>query len=691
MNKIKILPELLRQRIAAGETIDRPASALKELLENSLDASAKHLEITLLAGGKSLIQVQDDGLGIAKADLPLAIARYATSKINDLLDLDAIATLGFRGEALASLASASRLRLTSRPKEAEHAFAWENASVMPAAHPPGTTVQAADLFYLWPARQRFLKSDRAEWSACLEVVKRLALAYPTVQFRLKHAQTVSLFLPIESLEARAFRLLGEEFATAAQRLEVNWPEGQLFGFIAEPRLHRKRSDGQFFYINGRAVREKNLQTAIRQAYQGLIPADCQPLYVLFLEIPAAMLDVHIHPQKAEVRILEAATWFGRLRQAVQSLLTTTFTTVSPGEVEQLLADKVNQDIANQDMAADVDSTVDMVMAQAATSTDKPLLLARKNPAAASWQDQEKIRDQPSHYALTHLFYEKMTEGALAGEINQENEKNSESAGNERYARDEKNEKNEKNSESLGNEKNEGNEKNSESLGNEKNEGNEKNSESLGNEKNEGNERTAEMALTLPPLGFALAQLHDIYILAQNADGLIVVDMHAAHERILLTALQKVDKSCIQMRLLPLLLAIPESWQSANVVERAEWLEKLKNLGFSLTYQEDHLALQAAPDFFSDSLLQKFFPEFLASWPEAIATEQEFWQEQRRQQLATLACRQAVRAGKRLTVQEMNALLRAMENTPGGMVCNHGRPTWRQLPLALLDRWFRRGR
>jgi DNA mismatch repair protein MutL len=613
LNKIKILPELLRQRIAAGETIDRPASALKELLENSLDAGASSLTITLGAGGKSLIQVQDDGVGIAKADLPLAVARYATSKISALEDLDAITTLGFRGEALASLASASRLRLVSRPREVECAFAWENADITPAAHPPGTTVQVFDLFYLWPARQRFLKSDRAELTACLEVVKRVALAASTVQFQVKALDNTSLFLPVESLAARAARLLGEEFANAALPIKAEWPEGRLFGLLAAPSLQRARADWQFFYINGRAVREKTLQAAIRQAYHGLMSADRQPAYILFLELPAALIDVHVHPQKAEVRVLDAVSWFSRLRQALAAALAVTM--AKSRENEQAIESNKYP------------------LSEAAEA--KPILAAdgrdvRRNP---SWP----IAEGAAAYALNHLFYEQITKPVPTMLVPEAPALTEDTA----------------------------------SLS--------------------ADTAAALADLALPPLGVALAQLHDIYILAQNAEGLIVVDMHAAHERIILTKLEKMDASRIQLRLLPLLFPLPASWQTATEENIADWLTQLMDLGFHLDWLEAHLWLRGAPDFFSDDVLQKFFPEFLALWPDATPAEQEFWQERRRQQLAGLACRQAVRAGKRLTIEEMNALLRAMESTPGGLVCNHGRPTWRQLPLTTLDQWFRRGR
>jgi DNA mismatch repair protein MutL len=572
---IRVLPDLLISQIAAGEVVERPASVLKELLENSLDAGAGAITVTLDEGGARRIQVDDDGAGIAAEDLPLALARHATSKIASLEDLEGVATMGFRGEALASIAAVSRLSLVARRKDAAHgaslsAEGGHVGEVQPAARAPGTTVAVADLYFNTPARRKFLRTEPTEFGHCDEVLRRTALARPEVAFTLKHNGRVSRHLRAQPLAERAAALLGAEAIEAALPVEVRSGMLRLFGFAGSPHAARARADGQYFFVNGRFVRDRVLAHAAREAYAGLLHGDRQPTYVLFLELDPRAVDVNVHPAKTEVRFRDS-------RAAHQFVLYALQRALSPGAAE----------------------------APAAYAT------VNERGLAPSYQPSLQMA-QPAQ------AYQVFAASAFSSErAVQEEERRSH------------------------------------------------------------------------PLGYALAQLHGVYILAQNDAGLVLVDMHAAHERIVMEKLkQNLDAGAVQRQalLVPAVLRA-EALDIATAEENHEVLERL-GLEVSVSGPAE-LCVRAAPAALANGDIAGLVRTVLADIREYGASE--VLTSRQNELLATMACHAAVRANRSLSLPEMNALLREMEQTERSGSCNHGRPTWYQMTLADLDRLFMRGR
>jgi DNA mismatch repair protein MutL len=572
---IRVLPDLLISQIAAGEVVERPASVLKELLENSLDAGAGAITVTLDEGGARRIQVDDDGAGIAAEDLPLALARHATSKIASLEDLEGVATMGFRGEALASIAAVSRLSLVARRKDAAHgaslsAEGGHVGEVQPAARAPGTTVAVADLYFNTPARRKFLRTEPTEFGHCEEVLRRTALARPEVAFTLKHNGRVSRHLRAQPLAERAAALLGAEAIEAALPVEVRSGMLRLFGFAGSPHAARARADGQYFFVNGRFVRDRVLAHAAREAYAGLLHGDRQPTYVLFLELDPRAVDVNVHPAKTEVRFRDSRAAHQFVLHALQHAL-------SPGAAE----------------------------APAAYAT------VNERGLAPSYQPSLQMA-QPAQ------AYQVFAASAFSSErAVQEEERKSH------------------------------------------------------------------------PLGYALAQLHGVYILAQNDAGLVLVDMHAAHERIVMEKLkQNLDAGAVQRQalLVPAVLRA-EALDIATAEENREVLERL-GLEVSVSGPAE-LCVRAAPAALASGDIAGLVRTVLADIREYGASE--VLTSRQNELLATMACHAAVRANRSLSLPEMNALLREMEQTERSGSCNHGRPTWYQMTLADLDRLFMRGR
>ena len=574
MSAIRVLPELLVSQIAAGEVVERPASVLKELMENSLDAAARAITVTLDEGGLRRIQVEDDGGGIAGEELPLALARHATSKIGSLEELEAVATLGFRGEALASIASVSRLSITSRAHDAAHgarvsAEGARAGEVEPAARAQGTTVTVEDLYFNTPARRKFLRTEATEFGHCDEVFRRIALARCDVAFALKHNGRASRHLRAQPLAERAGALLGAEFLQASLAVEARAPALRLSGLAGTPHAAKARADAQYFFVNGRFVRDRLLAHAAREAYAGVLHGERQPAYVLFLELDPRAVDVNVHPAKTEVRFRDSRAVHQFVRHALERAL-------APSAAEAPVSyAAVSQGAAIQSSFA---------LAQAPTGA-----FAAREPQAA-----------PAYQAFMSLASEKA-----------------------------------------------------------------------------------------PPLGFALAQLHGVYVLAQNEAGLVLVDMHAAHERIVMEKLKRsLDAGAVQRQslLVPAVLAA-EALDIATAEENAEALE---HLGLEVAASgPSELSVRAAPAALAGGdiagltrLLLREMREYGAS---AVLSAR------RDELLATMACHAAVRANRALSVAEMNALLREMEETERSGTCNHGRPTWYQLTLSDLDRLFLRGR
>ncbi len=571
MPSIRVLPELLISQIAAGEVVERPASVLKELLENSLDAGAHAITITLDEGGARRIQVDDDGAGIAAAELPLALARHATSKIARLEDLEGVATLGFRGEALASIASVSRLSITTRRADAPHAHALnaEGAAlgeVGPAARAPGTTISVADLYFNTPARRKFLRSEPTEFGHCDEVFRRVALAKPEVAFTLKHNGRVSRHLRAQPLRERIAAVLGSDALEGSLPVEAQSGALRLAGLAGGPNAARARADGQYFFVNGRFVRDRLLSHAAREAYAGLLHGDRQPAYVLFLECDPRVVDVNVHPAKTEVRFRESRAIHQFVLHALQRAL-------SPSAAEAPVA--------------------------YATVNERGLLFPSTQPALRMEQPVQAYPSFPPR--------------------------------NELPAKSE----------------------------------------------------------PQHPLGYAMAQLHGIYILAQNAAGLVLVDMHAAHERIVMEKLKKnLDAGAVQRQ--ALLVPAVFRAEALEMATAAESPEVLERLGLELTPAgPGELAVRAAPAPLAGGDIVGLARDVLGEIREFGATQ--VLAERQDELLATMACHAAVRANRVLSVPEMNALLREMEETERSGSCNHGRPTWYQLTLADLDRLFLRGR
>jgi len=591
---IHLLPDLLISQIAAGEVVERPSSVLKELLENALDAGSSTIQIQLEEGGVKLIRVSDDGCGIAEDELTLALTRHATSKIASLDDLERVATLGFRGEALASVASVARVTLTSRQAGSPHAWrlnAKPGAKPEPAALLAGTVVEMRDLYYNTPARRKFLKSEATEFAHCAEAVKRIALAHPAVAFTLSHNGRVSLHLAKCDARARAGAILGDDFLAESRAIDTGAGPVRVFGHCALPAHSRARSDAQYCYVNGRFVRDKLLSHALREAYQDMLHGSRYPAYCVFLEVDPATVDVNVHPAKTEVRFRDGRAVHQFVFHAVQRTLASPLSGMHGSAPEALTEPPVSPRPAFSQWAPRQESlrvnepavTSYLAFAQAAQST-------RSTPSAAS-------------------IYQAMPSQISPGEA--------------------------------------------------------------------------------PPLGYALAQLHGVYILAQNAQGLVVVDMHAAHERILYEKLKNAldsNRVSTQALLIPAVFAA----DALDVAASEEHAEALHELGFDIAPMgPTQLAVRGVP-----ALLQAADPAALARSLLAELREHGVTQllaARRNELLATMACHGAVRARRQLSIPEMNALLRQMEETERADQCNHGRPTWTQLSMSDLDRLFLRGR
>jgi DNA mismatch repair protein MutL len=596
---IRQLPDTLINQIAAGEVVERPASVVKELVENALDAGARRIDIDLEEGGVRLIRIRDDGAGIAADDLPLAIARHATSKIASLDDLEAVATLGFRGEALPSIASVSRFALHSRREDSEHGAALQVdggriGAVTPKPHPRGTTVEVRDLFFNVPARRKFLRAERTELGHIEEWLRSLALARPDVELRVSHNSRPSRRYRGDAVLASSERLLetlGEEFARNALRVDHAGAGLRLHGWIARPVYNRASADQQYLYVNGRSVRDRSVAHAVRQAYADVLFHGRHPAYVLFLELDPRAVDVNVHPAKHEVRFRDARLVHDFVYRTLQEALAETRAGATlPAAV-----------------ASPQERVAQWSMPQSA--------LSLRAPAPAS------IDETRAGYAA---LYGQPVDADFHGLPGDPGEPLPVSSGE-----------------------------------------------------------------TLPPLGNAIAQLHGIYILAESADGLIVVDMHAAHERIGYEKLKDAHDG-IGVRVQPLLVP-----QSVAVSERdAETAEResatLQALGFEVTRGGPQaLLLRGVPALLADGDVEALLRDVLADLREHGDSRRVA--DARDELLSTMACHAAVRAHRRLGGPEMNALLREMEATLRSGQCNHGRPTWARFSLADIDKWFLRGR
>ncbi len=630
MAAIHLLSPQLANQIAAGEVVERPASVVKELLENSLDSGADRIELDVEQGGVKLIRLRDNGSGIEKDDLPLALSRHATSKITRLEDLEAVGSLGFRGEALASISSVSRFTLTSRTSGQDAAWSVSaqgrdmSTEVVPAAHPAGTTVEMRDLFFNTPARRKFLKTEKTEFRHLEEVVKRLALSRYDVGFGLRHnAKVVHQLRPADTeiaREQRLAQLLGKAFVEQSVALDVVAEASglRLWGWMGLPTFSRSLPDLQYFFVNGRVIRDKVVTHAVRQAYQDVLFHGRHPAYVLYLELDPALVDVNVHPTKHEVRFRES--------RLVHDFIFRT--------LYRVIADLRPQDQAPVQAGGVPDSdanvpSVPFQTGQSAAGADLSAL--RQSPMGFDYgagqrsnfngpSNASQVSEQVSAYGALHQpagvapTASAMSSVPSAMPPQQEGE--------------------------------------------------------------------------VPPLGYALAQLHGIYILSQNAQGLVLVDMHAAHERIVYERMKQSfeqDRIRSQPLLVPVNLSV--SAREADIAE--ELPQEFHRLGFRLERMaEESLVIREVPVALAKANVEQLVRDVLGDMLQFGTSDRI--ESHLNELLATMACHGAVRANRQLTVPEMNGLLRDMEQTERSGQCNHGRPTWTQLSLAQLDKLFLRG-
>ena len=605
MSRIQLLDPRLANQIAAGEVVERPASVVKELLENALDAGADQIQVDAEQGGVKLIRVRDNGSGIGAEDLPLALSRHATSKIRTLDDLEAIGSLGFRGEALAAISSVSRLTLTSNV--ADSAEGWQvsvegrdmAAQVQPAAHPRGTSVEMRDLFFNTPARRRFLRAEKTEFNHLEEVFRRIALSEFATAFRLMHNQKVVHQLPAATTDAhraqRVAKLCGSAFMEQSIAVDIEHGGLRLHGWLGLPTFSRAQSDLQYFFVNGRVIRDRVVSHAVRQAYQDVLYHGRHPAYVLFFELDPAQVDVNVHPTKHEVRFREQRMVHDFLYRSLHRAIAE----VRPGaEMQPARASDFSSEPSELSAASMPSQQSGLALGM--PQHRAPMFSGAGDQQAAGYADLVRPRIEESSPAFSPVVDD-----------------------------------------------------------------------------------------VAPPLGFAVAQLHGIYILAENAEGMVLVDMHAAHERITYERLKTSwaeDKVRSQPLLVPVSMAV--SSREADFAEQSP--EVFQRLGFIIERAgPETLIVREVPALMREAnheaLVRDVLSDLLthgsSSRIEAVLDEL----------LSTMACHGSVRANRRLTIAEMNGLLRDMEATERSGQCNHGRPTWTQMSLKELDRLFMRGR
>ena len=609
MSKIQLLDSRLANQIAAGEVVERPASVLKELLENALDAGSESINVDVEQGGVKLLRVRDNGHGIERDDLPLALSRHATSKIRGLEDLEAIGTLGFRGEALAAISSVSRLTLASNVEgEAE---GWQvqvegrdmAPSVTPAGHPRGTTVTMRDLFFNTPARRRFLRTEKTEFNHLEEVFRRIALSEFNTAFRLTHNQKVIHQLPAgldDTLRAaRVAKLCGKGFMEQAILVDVERDGIRLHGWMGLPTFSRSQADLQYFYVNGRVIRDKVVNHAVRQAYADVLYHGRHPAYVLFLELDPAMVDVNVHPTKHEVRFREQRMVHGFLYSSLHRAIAE----VRPGQDQ---GPAVVEEGLSMPAAAPSQGSMSLSAPSGRPYSPPP-------SPGGSFGYGQGMRQADAYGALVQRQVEEASPAVMPPASEDE---------------------------------------------------------------------------TVPPLGYAVAQLHGIFILAENQHGMVVVDMHAAHERITYERLKQSwseDKVRSQPLLVPVSLAV--SSREADFAD--EQPEVFTRLGFVVERAgPETLVVREVPAMLRNSDSEAMVRDVLSDLLAQGSSERI--EQKLDELLSTMACHGSVRANRRLTIPEMNALLRDMEATERSGQCNHGRPTWTQMSIKDLDRLFMRG-
>ena len=595
---IRLLSDQLISQIAAGEVIERPSAVVKELLENAIDAGATRIDIRLQSGGKKQIIVTDNGSGIPPDQLGLALVRHATSKIASLHDLENVLSLGFRGEALASIASVAEVDIISRTSAGSHAWSISGSATtgepVPASALPGTTVDVRELYINTPARRKFLKSDQTEYGHCLDVIRRIALAHPEIHFSLYHNDRLSLQWPSGTLQERSTAILSPDFVRDHFYLDTTTEHGtagmRLYGYLGLSTALRSRADLQYFYVNGRFVRDRVLTHAVRAAYEDVLHADRHPAYVLFIEVPPTHVDVNVHPAKTEVRFRDSRAVHQFIRHSIEHALT-----------------------RPTDGTASVRTALPSA-SRTASVPGLPSFTPSRRPGA-HW------RDLPGLGNFGASRPDEVSAGPAAMPLT-------------------------------------------------------------------GTD-PADAAPPFRPLGYALAQLNEVFILAQNEHGLILVDIHAAHERILYEKLKTdLNEKAIQVQ--PLLIPVVFRADPVQTGTAETHRDALLAMGFDISsLSPDTLSIRSAPALLSDTDLELMVKDMLSELHEFGVSA--IPDEKRNELLATIACHRSVRAKRTLGAVEMDALLRQIEVTRNADVCSHGRPTWVQIDWEALDALFRRGR
>lgn len=622
--RIQLLPDQLISQIAAGEVVERPASALKELLENSLDAGSTDIQVSLVQGGVKQLRVADNGAGIVQEDLAMALTRHATSKIATLDDLESVASLGFRGEALASIASVSRTQVSSRSAEARHAWRITSegsdiSAVEPAALDVGTVIEVNDLYFNTPARRKFLKTEGTEFGHCEAAFNRVVLSRPDVAFMLQHNGRALSRYAISEPGKRFGEVLGADFAAETISVDESAAGLRLWGVAAKPTFNRNSRDTQYVYVNGRFVRDKLIAHAIRQAYQDVLHHDRHPAFVLFIELDPNLVDVNVHPSKTEVRFRDGQAIHRFLFHSLHKALAT------PTGVS-------NTTTANQATYNPFGNPVPNFQASNYPTYQSQINLSANEPNSF----YQTLFGSNQNNAPTNALQGSIYRPAGDTGFNQ-NVEFSQNVTNSAFTQD---------------------------------------SQSQGF-----------------PLGFAVAQIHGVYVLAQNAQGLVVVDMHAAHERIMYEQLKNaLDTKTVAMQ--PLLIPVSFNADRLEVATAQEALAgndgSLQQLGFDIAIlSPTTLAVRAVPSMLQDADAVTLARDVLRDLREYGASRA--LTERRNELLGTMACHAAVRANRSLTIPEMNALLRDMEATERSGQCNHGRPTWFQVSMSDLDKMFMRGK